>query len=385
MSERLRILDCDGHVAEPVTLFAEYCDPEFRERAPRRIDKDGQRRVVVDGKEFPGFVKFGGRPLGMEDDAKIPRPVQQPVAEGGVDPQVRLRDMDSEGIDVAILFPSGATSLCIVEDAELESAVYRAYNRWLEEYCSPDTDRLKGNLLISMRHAELGVRELERVVDEPWVAGILLSPHMDDFNLDHPRMNPIYEAVQHHDLPICFHAGAGRPPYAIGTNESSSNLFMMHAMAHPFEQMRAVAALMGGGVFDRYPGLRAGFIEAGIGWVAWWLDRLLEHQENLPGHVPMMKRKPREYVDAGQCFFNCSPQEETLESVVNIIGDDAVVFGSDYPHWDCGFPGTVQRIKDRELPADSIRKIFWDNGVALHTRVKDVPKRSPADFNSEVA
>ena len=69
-----RIVDCDGHVAEPASLYQDYCEPEFRERAPRRIERNGERRVIVDGVEHPNFVRYGGRPLGMDDDAKIPRP-----------------------------------------------------------------------------------------------------------------------------------------------------------------------------------------------------------------------------------------------------------------------------------------------------------------------
>jgi predicted TIM-barrel fold metal-dependent hydrolase len=223
--------------------------------------------------------------------------------------------------------------------------------------------------VVSMRHPELAVDELARIVEEPWLVGIVLSAHIDEHNLDHPRFRPIFERAQHHDLPVCFHAGSGRPPYAMGTSESSGNLFLMHAFAHPLEQMRAMAALVGGGVFDQYPRLRAGFIEAGIGWVAWWLDRIDEHARNLPGHVPLMRRRPIEYLQAGQCFLTCTPQEAMLEANVAAIGDRSVLFGSDYPHWDCGFPGAVQRMRERRLDQSSITRIFWDNAVALHSRL----------------
>lgn len=382
MIKGVSVADCDGHVAEPFSLYEEYCDPAFRERVPKRIDKDGVRRVVVDGQEYPNFVKYGGRPLGMENDAKIPRPVQlDVVSQGGVDPQIRLRDMDVDGIDVAIVYPSGATSMCAIEDPGLESAVYRAYNRWVAEYCSANTERLKAVVLISLRHPELGVRELERVVDEPWVAGIVVPNHIDEYNLDHPRFNPIFDAAQTYDLPLCFHSGAGRPPYALGTNECSNNLFLMHAFAHSFEQMRTLASLIGGGVFDRYPRLRSGFIECGVGWIPWWLGCLEDHAKNLPGHVPYMKRRPIEYLQAGHCFINCLPEEATLESVVQLIGDDNIVYGSDYPHWDCGFPGSVERVGNRKLAPESLRKILWDNGARLHTRIKPIKKPQEPGIN----
>ncbi len=366
-----RIIDCDGHVDEPFSLYTDHIDPEFRARAPRRVDSNGARRVVVDGEEYPGFVKFGGRPLGMEDDVKLPRPVQHaPISKGGGDPHVRIKDMDAEGIDVAVLFPSGATSMCAVQAPDLESALYRAYNRWLEDYCTPYPDRLKGVVLVSMRHPDLGVQELKRVAQQPWVGGVMVSPHMDHFNLDHPRLNPLWEAAIEHDLSICIHAGAGRPPYALGTEESADNLFLMHTMAHPFEQMRAIASIMGGGVLDRYPALRVGFIESGVGWVPWWLDRLAEHQKNLPQHVPFMKRSPHEYLVSGQVFISCLPEESSVEAVVQQLGDDFIVFASDYPHWDCGFPNTVQRLKDRRISEDSKRRIFHDNALRFHPRAQ---------------
>lgn len=376
MSESMHIIDCDGHVAEPFSLYTDYCEPEFRDRMPRRIDDDGRRRVVVDGKEFPNFVKYGGRPLGRENDAMIPRPVQHgTVSEGGVNPAIRLRDMDKEGIDVAVLYTSGTTSMCAIENGELESAAYQAYNRWLEEYCSADTRRLKGMVMGSIRHPDLGVKEFERVADQDWVGGILLQTHIDDYNLDHPRFDPIWQVATHYDLPVCFHAGAGRPPYAVGTNECSENLFLMHAMAHPFEQMRCMAAMMGGGVYDRFPTLRTGFIECGVGWLPWWLGWLEVHQENLPDHVPFMRRKPREYLEAEQVFVNCFPDEPTFEAVVGLLGDGNVIYGSDYPHWDCGFPGTVERILRRNIPMESIRRIFCDNALRLHTRIEPPAQR----------
>lgn len=365
-----KIIDCDGHVAEPFELYSDYIDPEFRARAPRRVDINGQRRVMVDGAEYPNFVKYGGRPLGMADEVTIPRPVQKKeISEGGVNPHVRIPDMDKEGIDIAVLFPSGAGSMCAVQTPDLEAALYRAYNRWMADYCAPYVARLKANIMVSMRDAARAVEEIKRIGQEPWVAGIMFSGHMDDFNLDHPRLNPIYDIAQDYDLPICIHAGAGRPPYAIGTNESGSNLFMMHSMAHPFEQMRAMAAIFGGGVLDRYPRLRVGFIESGIGWVPSWVDRLAEHQHNLPEHVPYMKRTPQEYLHSGQVFVSCLPEESSIEMVVNELGDDFVVFASDYPHWDCGYPLTVERIKQRKISEESKKRIFYNNAVKLHTRL----------------
>ena len=364
-----KVIDCDGHVADPFEMYTEMIDPEFKERVPKRIDVDGKRTVIVDGKEFPNFVKYGERPLGKGDESEpLPRPVQSsPIAEGGVNPHVRMKDMDREGIDVAVLFPSGTPSMCAVQDPQLESALYRAYNRWLADYCAPYPERLKGVAVVSMREAALGVKEIKRVAKDNWMVGVLVAPHMDDFNLDHPRLNPIWETAQEYDLPICIHAGCGRPPYALGTNESGNNLFMMHAMAHPFEQMRAVAAVMGGGVLDRYPRLRIAFLESGVGWVPWWIDRLEEHAEKLPKHVPLMAKDPKKYAVDGQCFFACEPDEPMLEAVIDQIGDDHIVYASDYPHWDCSYPTSREKLANRPTLSESSKeKILGKNAARLY-------------------
>lgn len=365
-----RVIDCDGHVAEPYSLYKDYCDPEFRERVPKPIvAADGTRKVIIDGKEYPAFVKFGGRPLGKTEDEGIVRPIQKDlVSAGGVDPAVRLRDMDKEGIDAACCFASGAASMCAIQDAQLETAMYRAYNRWLAEYCSEDTNRIKGNVLISLRHPELGVEEIMRVADQDWVGGIMISPHVDNYNLDHPRFRPIWQAAQDVDLPICIHAGTGRPPYGMGTDEAFGCHLISHLMTHPYEQQRAMCTIMGGGVFDLFPQLRVAFIESGIGWLAWWLDRIVRETEMLRDHAPLMKRSPHQYMEDGQCFVSCLPEEACIEAVVGEIGDAGIVFASDYPHWDCGFPHTVEMVRNRKISDASKLRIFETNALKLHTR-----------------
>ena len=113
----------------------------------------------------------------------------------------------------------------------------------------------------------LGVEEIKRFENEDWVAGVMITPHIDSFNLDHPRFHPIWQAAQNAELPICIHAGSGRPPYGIGTEEAAGCHLLRHLMTHPFEQLRAFTTMIGGGVFDLFPKLRAAYIEAGIGWV----------------------------------------------------------------------------------------------------------------------
>ena len=76
----------------------------------------------------------------------------------------------------------------------------------------------------------------------------------------------------------------------------SNNLFMQHSATNPFEVMRGIAALIGGGVMDIFPKLRVAFLEAGVGWLPFWMERLDEHYELMPEYVPFLRRKPSEVI-----------------------------------------------------------------------------------------
>jgi predicted TIM-barrel fold metal-dependent hydrolase len=191
---------------------------------------------------------------------------------GGIDPHIRVRDMDREGIDVAVLFATLASSFCVLKTVELEVAMIRAYHRWLAEYCSAYPSRLRVVAVVPMRSPECAAALIHEVSREPWTVGIYLSGHIGDKLLDNRHFYPIWQACEAEDLPVCFHGGVARPPYGVGTFEMSNNLFLQHAAVNPFETMRAIGALIGGGVLEKFPRLRVAFLEAGVGWLPYWMD-----------------------------------------------------------------------------------------------------------------
>jgi predicted TIM-barrel fold metal-dependent hydrolase len=353
-----RVIDADGHVVEPLDIYPRYIEPTWRDLVP---------------KGRPYKMLNVGKPLGMPDATEeVPRPSDNPKAlpGGDHDPHVRIKDMDADKIDVAVCFPSMATSLCCLENVELEAAMLTAYNRWMADHCAAYPERLKGVMMVSMRDMPLALAEIRRCAGEPWVAGICVSAHMDDRNLDHPFFHPLWQEAQEQDLPICVHAGTARPPYPLGTFELSNNFFLLHSMQHPLEQQRAVGALCGGGVLDRFPRVRFAFLESGCGWVPWFMERLDERFDKLRQHVPFATKRPREHMMGEQCFFACDPDESSIEHFVKVMGEDRLIYASDYPHWDAKFPGTVDMIADRTTLTDRQKaKILGDNAARLFTRL----------------
>jgi len=136
------------------------------------------------------------------------------------DPAVRLKDMDSEGIDVNLMLPSGwFGAWTTIDDVSLEAAIYQAYHRWMADYCSAFPSRLKGVILIQARDIKASLAELHRCAKESWPLAIFVyAPYQ--FPLDHPDLEPIWQAAADYDLSIALHTFTVIPPYAPGGLDS---------------------------------------------------------------------------------------------------------------------------------------------------------------------
>ena len=388
-----RVIDSDGHVMEPDGLYDQYLEAKYLPD----LEELKCRKAALHSANFFGFFQQlnTGRPLGVPTPSKPlvragrrPHGISSHAAKivieharrfvkrelfdkrGGADPHIRIKDMDREGIDIAVLFATVASSFCVLKSLDFELAMIRAYHRWLADYCSAYPGRLRGVAVMPMRDPSLAASLIREIADEPWVVGVYLSGHVEEKLLDHPTFHPIWEACQEYDLPVCFHGGVARPPYGVGTFEMSNNLFLQHAAVNPFETMRAIAALIGGGVLEMYPRLRVAFLEAGAGWLPYWMERLDEHYELMPEYVPLLKTRPSEVIRSDQFFISCDPDESTLPAVAQAIGSNHILYASDYPHFDSRFPYSVKLTADRpELDSLTRRNILWNNPRRLYSRI----------------
>jgi uncharacterized protein len=161
------------------------------------------------------------------------------------------------------------------------------------------------------------------------------------------------------------HEGSGAFLPTAGVDRFAGQWFFTHTISHPFEQMLASLGLICQGALERNPELQVVFLEAGSGWLPYWLWRMDEHHEVLSFQVPWLKMKPSEYFRR-QCFISFEADETRLGEVIDSIGADRLVFASDYPHWDATFPGVTDMILNREdLNDETKRKIMGENAARL--------------------
>jgi hypothetical protein len=134
--------------------------------------------------------------------------------------------------------------------------------------------------------------------------------------------------------------------------------------------MRNMAAMIGSGVMDRYPTLRVGTLEAGHGWLPFWMARLDEHAETIKAALPELGHKPSEYVTGGRYFQSIEIPEgaRLTNSVIDLLGDHVLMYASDYPHGESHFPESVSLVLGWDMDTARKRKLFWDNAVRFYAR-----------------
>jgi predicted TIM-barrel fold metal-dependent hydrolase len=335
------------------------------------VDADGH--VVED---VDAFARFGwsGRSTGDQTlDMLLYRPSE--LRRAGLcpdatpwDPEGRLRDMDREGIAISVNYP---TALLLVNqvDPAVATELCRVYNDWAyETFTVPTSHRVRTMALVSLGDADEAVRETKRAVTELAVPGIAVSPYVGHRHLDDPALEPLWSQVEELDVAVGIHGGRSTTAPLL-PDSSFRDQKRYYAMAHPFGQMVAMGDLALGGVFERHPRLRVAFLESGIGWVRWYADRLdeaWESVENRDAVVTTPPRAPSEYIFGGNCYFSCEPDEPNLPQVVEGVGADLVLFASDYPHFDCKFPHSVDAIRRAGLRDEVLAAVTTDNALRLY-------------------
>src|SRR5438132_635739 len=157
------------------------------------------------------------------------------------------------------------------------------------------------------------------------------------------------------DMPLGIHGAPGIHLPKIGVDRFD-NYIQVHCISFPFDQMTAMTALISGGVFDRHPALRVGFLEAGVGWVPYFVERMHGHYEKRGDWVRNGWRKdPRRYVEAGNVWVSCEPEETILPAVAGALGPDFIMYASDYPHWDSDWPDSTRPLRERSDLSDDVR------------------------------
>jgi predicted TIM-barrel fold metal-dependent hydrolase len=341
MKSGFKIVDSDMHLREPADLWERYIEPRWRERAPRIVSSvtRSSAMVLLDGKILRGYPPtYRG---GIYDATRIDAEISAARARG-FDAVSQLEAMDREGLDVAVLYPSIGLGVLMREELEppLASAIARAYNNWLHDFCAADRRRLKGAAMVSLHDVTEGVSEARRAVAELGFVGVFVRPEPLRGLAWHSRYyDTFWEALEELGVPLGFHCAAASGELPQAGDRFGDDLLLRHVCAHPMENMLAMADVILGGVLERHPRLKVAFLECCCGWAPFWLHRL-DNAFAKGRQRPKLAMKPSDYFKR-QCWISAEPEPE-LPMVVELLGDENLVFSTDYPHGDSEFPRAVE-------------------------------------------
>ncbi|HVM65257.1 MAG TPA: amidohydrolase family protein, partial [Acidimicrobiales bacterium] len=241
-----RMVDADGHVTEQLEL-----DPEVSAAFFNRLN--GELPITV----------YGPADDPIPDEASHAELMNRP---GAYQPGPRLADMDADGIDVAVLYPT-TPGLGWVPDPQVFLQMSQAYNRWLYDYCAFDTSRLVGVGLVPLQDPALAVKEMQHCTEDLGFKAVMIrpAPYIGDAPLNDPVYDPFWDAAQALGCPIGVHPFSfADMPYNVVSRlglhrdcmgDPSKGLTMRQGLGNALDVMMAMGWFVAGGICERFPRL----------------------------------------------------------------------------------------------------------------------------------
>jgi predicted TIM-barrel fold metal-dependent hydrolase len=370
-------VDADGHILEPPTLWEEYIDPEFRDRALRfRVDENGLEELEIAGarsqmsrRGSPSVLGAMGDPdlIAMQKDPE--RTYLRNAPYGSMDPRERVDVLDAEHIDIAILYTTvGLLWEAEVRDPALAQAYTKAYNRWICEFCA-DEPRLVPTAHLSLSDPAAAARELERAVGEGARGGYVAPFHHQGTPFGHPDNDVVFAAAQDLDVPLAIHP-TFEPAWTKGTRmgpwENVKQLRLLGSVAGSDGVRHQFTTLFDYGVFDTFPRLKILVLESGGGWIGYWLDRIdAIFSHTVIGERVPLEHKPSDYFRE-RVWISCDPDERMIPALAARYGVERFMWASDFPHAD-HTPEYIHDLNDlvASFPEDQRAAFIGGNARAL--------------------
>lgn len=336
------MIDADGHVIEHTMQIIEHMQPPYNDPHPYRTQAGGLFPSLDGWPRVGGFATPGRRVV--------------PDVHGWTE------FLDQTHLAHAVLFPTAGLGYGLIQNKEYAVVLANGYNTWLAERYTKVEKRLKGMALIPVQDPHEAAKELRRAVTElGFVGAVLPAANMLHKAFSHPDFDPLLAEAERLGVPLALHGAPSR-----GLGFDYADMFIkVHTLAHPISQLIAITNTIFDGTFDRFPRLKMIFLEAGCGWVPFMVDRLQEEMERRGSRwCPTLKKEPIDYIRGENFYVTCEVEETTIPFVAEMIGEDHLLFASDFPHErnkDEYFGDLPHLLGRTDLTESLKRKILFEN------------------------
>jgi len=346
------VIDADGHINEPETRLIEFLDPPYRSYLHAWVP-DPKGRVnpnVSVAPKLAGFDPTLGGKLGANGPPGFPTPADW------------LQAMEEGGLELTVLYPTTLLGYSAIDDPDFLVAVTRAYNTYVYEDWLKVSPRFRAVALMPLRDVEESIKELRRTITELGFCGAFL-PAVGFGLLGDRRLHPLYAEAERLGCLIAVHGG-----HATAESMRYAKFIHRHTIGFPVSNMMQMMHMTYEGAFECFPALRVAYLEAGCTWVPYLLNRMDEEWEKRGAEeAPLCKQKPSAYIKSARVFVHAEPGEDLLPQTLEILGDQSLVYASDWPHWDHEYPESIAQLWRREdLTEAQKRGILADNARAMY-------------------
>jgi len=331
--EDFLIVDVDSHhyESEVFSEIAEYIeDPVLRQNAGHQtLTKPGIDTGNGSFQELNGrIIRYRGR-----RKEKVPPTPHRDIT-------LMRRWMDAMGTDIACLFPTPMLNLSLSPNVAMQTGLAWAYNRWLCERILAEESRIKSMIYLPFHDPGACIKTVEYFTGKPGVIGFMVTSthHRSVFENDYIKL---YAMLQERGYPLAFHSATGSEPGLRLFNK----FFGVHALGFCWHNMVYLTNWIINAMPERFPKLKTIWIESGLAWVPFLMQRLDNEYMMRSSEVPMLKRKPSDYMR--EMYYSSQPMEmvdnrESLELTFKLINAETqLLYASDFPHWDMDLPSTI--------------------------------------------
>ncbi len=355
--EDFMIIDVDSHHYETNSykeIFDYIDDPVMRDNF--KYSK-GQ---TLHPRSTGGYQEMAGRITRYQHRATEPALPGLPHRDIGL----TRKWMDSMGVDVACVFPTPMLGLGLNPVVEVEVQYARAYNRWLTERILSQEPRMVSMLYLPMNDPVAALKMVEDFGEKKGVVGFLITTVRYKPLYDNAYMK-LYRALEERGKPLGFHSATN---WGDQSMHISNKFIAIHALGFSWFNILHMTNWVVNGIPERFPGLKSIWIESGLAWVPFVMQRLDNEYMMRSSEAPTLKRLPSDYMR--EMFYTSQPMEmvnnhSMLQETFKMINAETqLLYASDYPHWDMDLPSTIydlpflsQQAK-RNILGESARKLF---------------------------
>ena len=356
-----RLISGDSHVNEPPDVWTKRVPRKFKDRAPRMESFEKGDAWIVEGINEP--VKFGWTSCaGLEPEQMSDWVRFSDIRAGSYDPVARCQEMDRDGVDAEVLYPSPIMQIAMAAnpDPEFHLAQIRAYNDWLSEYVEHAPDRFGGMAMLPNRGgAKVTVAEMDRVLGRPGMRGVVMGCYPNGSLVISPEDDAVWGALQERGIPLTIHVALTQtiPPVTKAK---------LPGYGRFFDAPNRMIEMIFAGVFDRFPALEVYFAEVDFGWVPYVKEQIENNYRRLePSKKFGLKKLPREYIEK-HFYFGYMTDSFGVQHR-QFVGANRVLWSSDYPHISADWPYSYKTIQSSMtgVPADERELILHGNAERL--------------------